>query len=96
MTRGRALLCFGGEENPGRVEAAVEAGDVVVVPAGMAHRLLEDVEGGFEMVGSYPPGHSWDMCYGRAGEEEQVREIARLVWFGRDPIFGDEGPVLDV
>ena len=37
---GRAKLCFGGEENPERVEAELEKGDVMIVPAGVAHRLL--------------------------------------------------------
>lgn len=95
---GRARLCFGGEENPGRVEPVVEAGDVIVLPAGMAHRLLDDTSVGsrFEMVGSYPNGCDWDMCYGREGEERQVEGIGSVPWFDRDPIYGDQGPVLDV
>ncbi|KAH8902123.1 hypothetical protein BR93DRAFT_982527 [Coniochaeta sp. PMI_546] len=101
VVRGRARLCFGGEGNPGRVEVGVGVGDVVVVPAGVGHRLLEDLGGGsgegrYEMVGSYPPGCRWDMCYGREGEEEKVRGIKGLGWFERDPVYGDEGPVLDV
>ncbi len=99
VSRGRARLCFGGEANPGRVEPVVRRGDVLVLPAGVAHRLLDDLQpggGGFEMVGSYPVGCDWDMCYGRAGEEDRVRAIAGLKWFTRDPIYGDEGPVLDV
>ena len=95
-SRGRAKLCFGHEENPERVEPLVEKGDVMVVPAGVAHRLLEDLEGGFEMVGSYPKGASWDMCYGREGEEKKVWGVKGLGWFERDPVYGDEGPVLDV
>lgn len=95
---GRAKLCFGGEENPGRVEPVVQAGDVIVLPAGMAHRLLDDTSTGsrFEMVGSYPNGCDWDMCYGREGEERQVEGIVSVPWFDRDPIYGDHGPVLDV
>lgn len=98
---GRARLCFGGEDNPGKVEALAEKGDVLVVPAGVGHRLLEDLseggdDGGFEMVGSYPKGYHWDMCYGKKGEEAKVRSIAKLPWFERDPIYGDQGPTLDV
>lgn len=95
VTSGRARLCFGGEENPGRVETTVQAGDVMVLPAGVAHRLLEDLEGGFQMVGSYPDGCHWDMCFGKAGEDGKVKAIAKLEWFRKDPIFGDQGPVLD-
>jgi uncharacterized protein YjlB len=59
---GSAKCCFGGEENPGRVEPVLSEGDVVVVPAGVGHRLLEDY-GGFQMVGSYPKGHDWDVSH---------------------------------
>jgi uncharacterized protein YjlB len=96
ISHGKARLCFGHEDNPGRVEEIVGKGDVVVIPAGVAHRLLEDVEGGFEMVGCYPGGCSWDMAYGEEGEEERIEGIRRLGWFERDPVYGDEGPVFDV
>ena len=33
------------------------------------------------------------MCYGNAGEKEKIRGIESLVWFERDPLYGDEGPV---
>ena len=94
VASGKAKLCFGGENNPQRVEPMVEKGDVMVVPAGVAHRLLEDIDGGFNMVGSYQAGKSWDMCFGREGEEDRVKEIGALRWFERDPIYGDQGPVL--
>ncbi|CAM6129040.1 unnamed protein product [Calypogeia fissa] len=95
ISNGRARLCFGGEENPDRVEAEVEKGDAMLVPAGVAHRLMDDLRGGFEMVGSYPKGGpQWDMCYGREGEEKAVQRISTLEWLKRDPIYGDEGPVV--
>lgn len=56
---GAAKLCFGGEANPRRVEADVESGDVIVVPAGVGHRLLVD-KGNFSMVGAYPKGDNWE------------------------------------
>jgi len=96
VAHGKARLCFGGEGNPKRIEPIVEKGDVMIVPGGVAHRLLDDIEGGFEMVGSYEAGKSWDMCYGNEGEEEKVKGIERLGWFKRDPVYGDQGPSLDV
>lgn len=102
---GSATLCFGGEGNPGRVEVDVRVGDLIVVPAGVGHRLLREGNGDggkdggnerFEMVGSYPLGCQWDMCYGQEGEEEKVKGIKGLSWFERDPVYGDEGPVLNV
>ena len=92
---GKAKLCFGGEENLGKREVVMEKGDVIVVPAGVGHSLLEDMDGGFEMVGSYPRGgKQWDMCYGRQGEEEKVKAIEGLRWFEKDPVYGDDGPIL--
>lgn len=95
VASGKAQLCFGCDDNPQRVEAVVEEGDVIVVPAGVAHRLVKDLTGAFNMVGSYPRGNSWDMCYGKEGEEEKMKGIASLGWFARDPIYGDNGPTLE-
>ncbi|KAH7018207.1 uncharacterized protein B0I36DRAFT_335499 [Microdochium trichocladiopsis] len=114
ITRGTARLRFGGEDNPGGHTADVATGDVLVVPAGVGHRLLEDTSsssssspssstkssllpGPFEMVGSYPPGCSWDMCYGNEGEDGAKLEsnIEQLEWFAQDPIYGHQGPAID-
>jgi uncharacterized protein YjlB len=43
------------------------------------------------MIGSYPPGKEWDMCYGRQGEEASVQQIESLGWFERDPILEGGG-----
>lgn len=93
---GRAKLLFGGEDNPENVEAVVGAGDVIVIPAGVAHRLLEDYGqgGAFEMVGSYPEGCEWDMCYGKKGEESKIEACGKVEWFRKDPLYGEDGPVL--
>lgn len=95
IVSGSAKCCFGHEDNPDKIEPKLFAGDIVVVPAGVAHRLLEDY-GGFQMVGSYPTGCVWDMCYGKAGEEEKVKKISKLNWFNKDPVYGERGPSLDV
>lgn len=47
------------------------------------------------MVGAYPPGANWDMCYGKKGEEEKVEGIKGLRWFKKDPTYGDDGPALE-
>jgi uncharacterized protein YjlB len=67
-----------------------------VIPAGVGHRLLEDLDGEFEMVGSYPKGRNWDMCYGKEEEEQKVKAISGLDWFTKDPIYEDSGPVLEL
>jgi len=96
ISNGTAKLLFGGEHNPQKVEVIVNKGDVIVIPAGVGHRLLDDIEGGFEMVGSYPEGCQWDTCHGNKDEQSLINSIKQLEWFGRDPIYGDEGPVLKV
>ncbi|KAI1701292.1 cupin domain-containing protein [Ditylenchus destructor] len=96
VVKGRALLLFGGEDNPGKVEHECKAGDVIIIPAGVAHRLLDDYGSGYEMVGSYPVGATqWDMCYGREDEEDKVKNIRKLNWFDNDPLYGQKGPVTD-
>jgi uncharacterized protein YjlB len=95
ISAGSARLCFGGEGNPDRVEPVVKQDDVIVVPAGVVYQMMED-RGNFCMVGSYPDGKSWDMCYGTELEAEKVEQIKNLGWFARDPICGNEGPAFDV
>ena len=96
IASGSARVCFGGSQNPHRVETEVKKGDVIVVPAGVAHGLL-DSQGVFEMVGSYPVGgEQWDHCTGNEELAEVKKRIDKLRWFERDPVYGDQGPVLDV
>jgi uncharacterized protein YjlB len=64
---------------------------VIIVPAGVDHRLLGDFNSGFEMVGNYPKGKQWDMCYGKKGKESKVRGIAELGWFEKDPYMVMKG-----
>lgn len=96
ISNGEARICFGHEDNPKKVEEILRKGDVVIIPAGVAHRLLEDLTGEFEMVGAYPVGCSWDMCYGKTGEEQKIEKIRSLSWFNKDPLYGDDGPAMDV
>lgn len=69
---------------------------MIIIPAGVAHRRLDDFDSGFEMVGSYPEGEKWNMCYGKKSEEKKIEAIASLAWFEKDPLYGEEGPVLNV
>ena len=54
--RGNAHLRFGVSNNDNAddgIELTVKVGDVIVIPAGVAHCALNE-SGGFCMVGSYP------------------------------------------
>ncbi|WVQ71917.1 hypothetical protein IAR50_001459 [Cryptococcus sp. DSM 104548] len=99
VSAGSARLCFGGPpdggRNEGRVEVEVNVGDVMIVPAGVSHGMLENL-GGFEMTGAYPIGaDTWDFCKGTETDwEEAWEKIKTVKWFTRDPVYGDEGPVM--
>jgi uncharacterized protein YjlB len=89
---GTAQVQFGGE---GGVVLSVSAGDVVVIPAGVAHKNL-GASGDFRVVGAYPRGQRWDLCYGEPGERPGAdRNIARVPLPEADPIYGPEGPLVE-
>ncbi|KAI9567718.1 hypothetical protein HD554DRAFT_2322541 [Boletus coccyginus] len=85
------VLCIAAGRANLEVVTEIKKGDVIIVPAGVAHRLLEDLDGGFMVVGSYPKGKSWNMCYGWEDEQEKIernQRIKDLAWFTKDPIYG--------
>lgn len=89
--QGHATIQFGGEQG---VTLEVQAGDVVVIPAGVAHKCL-DAQQGFCAVGAYPQGQQWDMCTGKAGERPQADvNIARVPSPQADPVYGTSGPLM--
>lgn len=91
VVSGSARLMLGGPE--GR-EFDVEPGDVIVIPAGVAHRRL-DSSGDFLVVGCYPPGQDWDLLRGQPGERPHAdRNIARVPVPKTDPVGGEGGPLI--
>ena len=86
--RGQAKLQFGGDNG---IQVAVKAGDVVLIPAGVAHKKLCS-NGEFAVVGAYPVGQSWDMCTGKAGERPQAdHNVASVPLPEADPVLGQQG-----
>lgn len=85
--RGSALLQLGG---PAGEQVEVAVGDVVVIPAGVAHCCLRD--DGLQVVGAYDRGRTWDLLRGEPGERPAADErIAEVPLPGRDPVLGPEG-----
>jgi len=85
---GTARVQFGG---PGGVEIELKAGDVAVLPAGTAHRNVGSSRD-LGVVGAYPHGAAYDMCYGK--EEERSRAMQNIAAVARprtDPVFGTQG-----
>lgn len=89
---GNAQLAFGGPD--GEV-VEVEAGDVVVIPAGVGHKN-EGSGGGFSVVGAYPRGQeNYDLKTGEETERlEALENIKNVPLPELDPLFGEEGPLL--
>ena len=91
LARGRVKVQLGGPK--GRM-FDLEAGDVVVLPAGTAHKNL-GASDDLLVVGAYPVGQEPDMNYGRAGERPQADErIACVPLPESDPVGGGDGPLL--
>lgn len=66
----------------------LEAGDAVLLPAGVAHKKLE-ASPDFMIVGAYPPGQWPDMNTGKPGERAAAeRIIADLALPATDPVQG--------
>lgn len=90
---GSASVQLGGEQG---IICELHIGDVVVIPAGVAHKRLKS-SADFRVVGAYPTGQTWDMCYGKKGERPKTdQNITDVPTPQTDPVLGDEGPLLDL
>ena len=89
---GAGIVQFGG---PDGVEVEVRAGDVIVIPAGVAHKRLS-ASPDFGVIGAYPKGQESDLCYGESGERPSADEnIKRVSAPKTDPIYGASGPLIE-
>ncbi|MGD8650012.1 MAG: hypothetical protein PVJ77_25990, partial [Desulfobacterales bacterium] len=72
------------------------AGDVIIIPAGVAHKNLNQSLD-FRCVGAYPAGQSPDMQYGKPSERPSADQNIRSVPLPEtDPVFGKKGPLLEI
>jgi uncharacterized protein YjlB len=88
VARGAARVLFGG---PRGTEVSLQAGDVVVVPAGVGHCGLE-ASPDLLIVGAYPAG-TRDTAASR-GEAGAKASIAAVAMPAADPVAGTAGPLL--
>ena len=85
---GSALLHLGGEAGE---KTAVQAGDIIVIPAGVGHKCISHSED-FTVVGAYPGGLEPDLNRGEKGDRPKADEnIANVPLPATDPLFGNEG-----
>ena len=81
---------------PAGITLELHPGDVVVIPAGVAHKN-RGASADFAVVGAYPDGQRWDMNYGRPGERPAAdARIARVPLPTRDPVHGPTGPLMQL
>lgn len=89
--RGRASLRLGGS---GGATLVVEAGDMIVLPAGTAHQNL-GASDDFHVVGGYPKGQDADLLRGRPGERPAAdTRIAGVPLPQGDPLAGARGALV--
>ncbi|AWB46399.1 hypothetical protein DCC85_21005 [Paenibacillus sp. CAA11] len=93
VIRGVARLQLGGEHGE---EISVRAGDCLVLPAGTGHRRLRSSPD-FLIAGAYPNGASYNTRIGKPEERaEALQEIRAVPIPNTDPVFGAEGPLLQL
>jgi uncharacterized protein YjlB len=89
--RGDALLRLG--DGVG-INARVEAGDVIVIPAGVGHQNLGSSPD-FHVVGGYPAGQIADLLRGNPGERPAAdHRIAAVPLPTADPVSGKSGALV--
>jgi uncharacterized protein YjlB len=90
VVRGEAQVQLGGPNGP---VFNVEAGDVLILPAGVAHKN-RGADRAFLVIGAYPDGQDWDLLRGADGERPEADEnIAAVPLPKADPVYGSEGPL---
>jgi uncharacterized protein YjlB len=88
---GSVVLQLGGELGQ---KLELQKGDVVVLPAGTAHKRLS-ASFGFQVVGAYPNGMDYNMNTGKADERAKALEaIPQVPIPETDPVYGKDGPLI--
>ena len=88
--RGSTTILLGGTKG---IKIVLEAGDVLVIPAGVAHKNVTP-EKIFKCVGAYPEGMEYDIMYGKVEERPKAdKNIKNVPLPLTDPVDGEHGPI---
>lgn len=91
IARGHAKVHMGG---PQGVTFSIQAGDVMVIPAGVGHKNL-GASADLLVIGAYPPGPDWDLCRESSSEHQQALvAIPKVPKPPADPVYGKQGPLM--
>ncbi len=89
IAAGSARVQFGGAGGP---IVEVEAGDAVMIPAGVGHCRLSHA-GHLVVVGAYPGGSDWDLRRANPADYRSGQPlVAKVADPVSDPILGADGP----
>jgi len=90
---GSALLHLGGEKG---TKFQVNAGDIIVIPAGVGHKNLEASKD-FAIVGAYPDGMDYDLMRGNPEERPRADEnISKVPFPEKDPLLGESNGLIQI
>jgi len=99
IASGSAEVELGGDRGKTLV---LEAGDVIVLPAGTGHRRMSASDN-LVVIGAYPPGQEdYDVCRSKADHHKRDRAgdiagaIAAVPLPQSDPVYGASGPLLEL
>ena len=91
VIKGKTTLLLGGK---GGKKLDIVAGDVIIIPAGVAHCNLGK-ENDVVCIGGYPQGKDFDMKYGHPGERPAADRIIENLGIPRkDPVFGSTDGII--
>ncbi|MFP7495007.1 cupin domain-containing protein [Terribacillus saccharophilus] len=83
---GKAAVQLGG---PAGKQLDIASGDVLVLPAGTAHKLIWQTDD-FQVMGAYPDGMPFDTKTDKPGEFDQaMQQIPNVPIPKRDPVTGN-------
>ena len=92
IAAGSARVRLGGEQGQ---TVELYAGDVVVIPAGVAHKR-ESASADLLVIGAYPKGQHPDICRAEPGARgKALGNIAAVPLPAADPVSGGAGPLLE-
>jgi uncharacterized protein YjlB len=91
VVSGSAQIRFGGEDGE---LLSVKVGDVMIIPAGVAHALINGGDG-FAVVGAYPGGSDYETIRddpgALAGSQQRISGVALP---NADPVDGPDGALM--
>lgn len=91
IASGSAEVQLGGDSGK---SVQLEAGDLIVLPAGTGHKRLSGSEN-LVVIGAYPEGQQdYDICHGEGDKVGVESSIAAVPLPSSDPFYGEGGPLL--